>query len=111
MALYHGGPSRLPISPDTFKKACVRVNDSEWSCGFNHPSRTESSSGRFFSPASIGHLGFTGVSFWIDVINRLIVCLLTNRVIKGDNREGIRKMRPHLHDTVVTCLQEAPRNP
>lgn len=106
--LYHGKQSLLPFSSDTLKKACLRVNGSEWTCGFNLPSMSGSSSGRFFSPNSLGHLGFTGVSFWIDVDNQLIVCLLTNRVIKGESREGIQAMRPHIHDTVVTCLRHEP---
>lgn len=104
--LYHGRQGRLPIASDTFKKACLRGIDSEWTCGFNVPSAWGSSSGGFFSPNSLGHLGFTGVSFWIDVDNQLIVCLLTNRVIKGDNRGGIQAMRPHIHDAIVTCLRK-----
>ena len=108
--LYHGKQSRLPIASDTFKKACLRVNGSEWTCGFNVPSASGSSSGRYFSPNSLGHLGFTGVSFWIDVDNQLIVCLLTNRVVKGEKMEGIQALRPALHDMVVTCLRKSPRN-
>lgn len=110
LLLYHGDWNRLPITPDTFKKACVRIHDSEWTCGFNLPSASGSSSGRFFSPNSLGHLGFTGVSFWIDIDRHVIVCLLTNRVIKGESREGIQAMRPQIHDAIITCLQDEPRN-
>lgn len=108
--LYHGLPSRLPILSETFKQACSRVRGSEWTCGFNLPSPSGSSSGRWFSPNSIGHLGFTGVSFWIDIDRGLIVCLLTNRVVKGESREGIRAMRSEVHDAVVACLPDTPRN-
>lgn len=108
--LYHGRPSRLPIASQSFKRACLRVNNSEWTYGFNLPSTSGSSSGRFFSPNSLGHLGFTGVSFWIDIDHQLIVCLLTNRVIKGENKEGIQQMRPHIHDEIVTCMRKEPRN-
>lgn len=106
LVLYSGKRSRLPIAPETFKKACLRVNGSEWTCGFNLPSATGSSSGRFFSPNSLGHLGFTGVSFWIDADRGLIVCLLTNRVIQGEDKQGIQAMRPQVHDAVATCLKE-----
>ncbi|MGQ9921801.1 MAG: serine hydrolase domain-containing protein, partial [Desulfobacca sp.] len=41
--------------------------------GFDRPASREASCGRYFSPQSIGHLGFTGVSFWIDLAQGLIV--------------------------------------
>ena len=46
--------------------------------GFDTPSETGSSAGRFFSPESVGHLGFTGTSFWLDLERDLMVILLTN---------------------------------
>ncbi len=104
--LYHGRDTRLPISRETFLKACEPVNDSEWTRGFNLVSPTGSSSGRYFSVNSIGHLGFTGVSFWIDLDKQQIVSLLSNRVMQGDDPAGIRKMRPELHDAVVRCLEQ-----
>jgi CubicO group peptidase (beta-lactamase class C family) len=104
--LYHGRETVLPISRETFLKACEPVKDSEWTRGFNLVSPEGSSSGRYFSANSIGHLGFTGVSFWIDLDKQRIVSLLTNRVIKGDDLEGIREMRPELHDAVVRCLEQ-----
>lgn len=108
--LYHGRPSPLPISPQTFKKACLQVGDSDWSCGFTLPSTEGSSSGVRFSRHSIGHLGFTGVSFWIDLEKQRVVSLLTNRVLMGDDQEGIRKVRPVVHDAVVACLENK-KNP
>ncbi|MEO7457249.1 MAG: serine hydrolase domain-containing protein, partial [Gemmatimonadaceae bacterium] len=39
-----------------------------------------SSAGRYFSPRSFGHTGFTGTSIWIDPERGLFVVLLTNRV-------------------------------
>lgn len=106
--IYHGRSSGLAFSTKTFRRACLPAggdNGAEWSCGFNRPSASGSSSGSRFSGNSIGHLGFTGVSFWIDLERQVVVSLLTNRVIKGDNRDGIRKMRPELHDAVMCCLQ------
>ncbi len=74
--------------------------------GFDTPSKEDSSSGRFFSESSIGHLGFTGTSFWIDPINGLIVVLLTNRVHPSRSKEGIKKFRPKIHDLIRTELIE-----
>lgn len=112
--LYHGRPSRLPLSVETFRMACSLEDEqkvSEWSYGFNRPSASGSSSGQYFSRNSIGHLGFTGVSFWIDVEKQIIVSLLTNRVIKGEDMKGIRKMRPELYDAVMVCLQSEKQPP
>ncbi len=107
---YHHRKSELPISAETFKRAVSQVGDSEWSCGFNLPSPSGSSSGSYFSKKSLGHLGFTGVSFWIDVDKQVVVSLLTNRVRQGDDMRGIKEVRPALHDLVVCCL-EGKKNP
>jgi len=40
----------------------------------------EASCGKFLSPRTFGHTGFTGVSMWIDPERDLFVILLTNRV-------------------------------
>ena len=103
--IYNHRKSRLPISAETFKRASTQVGDSEWSCGFNLPSPSGSSSGSYFSKNSLGHLGFTGVSFWIDVNKQVVISLLTNRVRQGDDTSGIKKVRPALHDLVIFCLE------
>lgn len=105
MNLCHHRKSRLPFSPETFKRAAVRVGESDWSCGFSVVSPSGSSSGRYFSKKSIGHLGFTGASFWIDVDKEVVVTFLTNRVRQGHSMEAIRKVRPVLHDVVMRCLK------
>ncbi len=69
--------------------------------GFDMPSKENSSSGRFFAPESIGHLGFTGTSFWIDLKRKLIAVLLTNRVHPARSNIMIRAFRPILHDAVA----------
>lgn len=68
--------------------------------GFDTPSKFGSSSGRFFSQASVGHLGFTGTSFWLDPVSGLIVILLTNRVHPSRANQKIKKFRPQIHDLI-----------
>ena len=46
--------------------------------GWDTPSEN-SSSGNYFSPHSIGHLGYSGCSLWIDLEARIAIVLLTNR--------------------------------
>jgi len=60
-----------------------------------------SSSGRFFGPRSVGHLGFTGTSLWIDLPRRVWVILLTNRVYHGREPNPMRWLRPRLHDAIM----------
>jgi len=72
--------------------------------GFDRPAPREASCGRFFSPQSVGHLGFTGVSFWIDLAQDVIVVLLTNRVHLGRENETIKAFRPMVHETVCQAL-------
>jgi CubicO group peptidase (beta-lactamase class C family) len=70
-----------------------------------------SSSGRYFSKHSFGHLGFTGTSLWVDPDNQLFVVLLTNRVHPTRNNDKIRQVRPALHDAVLDALGLAGRRP
>ena len=70
-----------------------------------------SSSGRYFSAHSFGHMGYTGTSIWIDPEKDLFVVLLTNRVYPTRENEKIRQVRPALHDAVVEALGLAPQNP
>jgi CubicO group peptidase (beta-lactamase class C family) len=63
-----------------------------------------SSSGRYFSPRSFGHLGFTGTSIWIDPDRELFVILLTNRVNPTRANDKITAVRPAVHDAVINAL-------
>ncbi len=72
--------------------------------GFDTPSCTGSAAGRYMSPRTVGHLGFTGTSFWIDPENGAIIVLLTNRVHPSRSNRKIAEFRPVVHDTVARCL-------
>ena len=59
------------------------------------------SPGRFFGPLTVGHLGYTGTSLWIDLERSIWVVLLTNRVYYGRDPEQINAFRPRLHNAVM----------
>jgi serine-type D-Ala-D-Ala carboxypeptidase len=59
-----------------------------------------SSSGNLFSRRSIGHLGFTGTSLWIDLDAGIAVTLLTNRTWPDRCNQAIRDLRPRFHDVL-----------
>jgi serine-type D-Ala-D-Ala carboxypeptidase len=67
--------------------------------GWDTPS-VPSSSGSLFSRRSIGHLGFTGTSLWIDLEAGIAVTLLTNRTWPDRSNQAIREVRPRFHDAV-----------
>lgn len=77
---------------------------SSWALGYDTPSPTDSSAGRYFSANTIGHLGFTGVSFWLDLDRRVLVILLTNRIHPTRQNDAMKKFRPHVHDIIMEVL-------
>jgi CubicO group peptidase (beta-lactamase class C family) len=56
------------------------VPGSSYALGWDMPSGEVSSAGQRMSRRAIGHLGFTGTSFWIDRESALGVILLSNHV-------------------------------
>ncbi len=72
--------------------------------GFDVPSRPHSASGNYFSTSTIGHLGFTGTSFWVDLKRAVIVILCTNRIHPSRYNDRIHAFRPRLHDAVMKQL-------
>lgn len=76
--------------------------------GWDTPNAEGSTAGGYFSPRSIGHLGFTGTSMWIDPDREVIVVLCTNRVHPSREANGIRQLRPEVHNLVMQELGVAP---
>ncbi|MDR3725809.1 MAG: serine hydrolase [Terracidiphilus sp.] len=71
--------------------------------GWDTPSKN-SSSGSYFSPRSIGHLGYSGCSLWIDLEAGIAVVLLTNRTWPDRQRQLIRTVRPAFHNAIREAL-------
>jgi CubicO group peptidase (beta-lactamase class C family) len=71
--------------------------------GWDTPS-SPSQSGKYFSPRSFGHLGYTGASLWIDTERQLSISLLTNRTWPDCQSQAIRRVRPAIHDALVEAL-------
>ncbi len=65
----------------------------------------KSSSGNFFSKNSVGHLGFTGVSIWIDIDRAFAVVLLSNRVHPSRENVKIKEFRPLFHNILMKDLR------
>jgi CubicO group peptidase (beta-lactamase class C family) len=80
------------------------IADSTWALGWDTPSERDSSSGRYFSAQSVGHLGFTGTSVWMDLERDVTVVFLTNRIHTTRNNDKIKVFRPRVHDAVMEAL-------
>jgi CubicO group peptidase (beta-lactamase class C family) len=101
---WHGRGDALP--PERVREFSERQNlpeSSDWALGWDTPTEGASSSGKYFSSKSIGHLGFTGTSLWIDLERELIVVMLTNRVHQVAKRSRF-DLRPKVHDAIVESL-------
>lgn len=98
---------------DTTVETFVRRRETgqERFLGWDMRSPKGSSSGALFSPSSFGHTGFTGTSIWIDPERKLAVLFLTNRVHPNRASSKIYRIRPALHDLVISALKQgaAPR--
>lgn len=101
---HYRGESSDYLKPETVRTFFTRqdiVDGNTWALGWDTPSVENSSAGKHFSPVSVGHLGFTGTSVWMDLEQDIIVIFLTNRVHPTRSNEKIRVFRPVLHDLVM----------
>jgi len=78
---------------------------SDWALGWDTPTEGASSAGRHFSRDSVGHLGFTGTSLWIDLPAEAVVVLLTNRQHTHEKKSRF-ELRPTVHDLVREAFRE-----
>ncbi|MCL4502453.1 MAG: beta-lactamase family protein [Deltaproteobacteria bacterium] len=101
------GEAGLPFSPAAVRRFLTPVAPGGRALGFDVPDAiaAQCSAGRCFSPRSVGHLGFTGTSFWLDLDLGQMVVLLTNRVHLGrDDKARIRAFRPRFHEAASRAL-------
>jgi len=102
-----------PVAPRLFEGKTVGLfaerqgpEGSSRALGWDTPS-PESTSGRHFSPRSIGHLGFSGCSLWIDLDAQVAVAFLSNRTWPDRKSRLIRQVWPAFHDAIREALEPA----
>lgn len=103
-------PIRSQENPSLFDSAVLKQfakrqppEGSSRALGWDTPSQP-SSSGKHFARHSIGHLGYSGCSLWIDLDAAVAVVLLTNRTWPDRQNQSIRDVRPLFHDAVREAL-------
>jgi len=101
------GATRL-IQPTTVARWTARQSrGSSRAIGWDTPAG-RSSAGRYFSPRSFGHTGFTGTSIWLDPERGLFVVVLTNRVNPTRNNGRHEALRRDVADAVQAAVLDAP---
>lgn len=66
--------------------------------------RYRSQCGELISDNCFGHTGYTGTSIWCDKDRDIIVIFLTNRVYPSRDNNGIKEVRPELHNLTINTL-------
>jgi serine-type D-Ala-D-Ala carboxypeptidase len=106
-AMLNGGaPILRPETVALFTRRGTSPAGTSRALGWDTPS-PPSQSGQYLSPASFGHLGYTGTSLWIDPDRRLSITLLTNRTWPDCSNQAIKEVRPRFHDAVVETIEKA----
>ena len=98
-----GNPILRPETVSLFTRRESAPTATSRALGWDTPS-SPSQSGRYFSPQSFGHLGYTGNSLWIDPARRLSIALLTNRTWPDCSNQAIKQVRPRFHDAIIEAL-------
>lgn len=110
---YLGAETQLPLTPPITQWMLQHQRRApqrgSFVLGWDTPSGGYSSAGQRFSGHTIGHLGFTGTSIWIDLTREVVVVLLTNRVHpqreRSESIKGIRWLRPQIHNAIWGLLE------
>jgi CubicO group peptidase (beta-lactamase class C family) len=103
--VWHGRSDALPRELlRAFATRQRMPEKSDWALGWDTPTAGASSSGKYFSANSIGHLGFTGTSLWIDLERECAVVMLTNRVHQVAKRSKF-ELRPEVHDLIREAFE------
>ena len=107
---FYGG--RNYLKPESFVLATTKQDtNSTRALGWDTRTPTGySSAGALFGLQSFGHTGFTGTSIWVDPGRNLFVIFLTNRAYPTRDNTKIYKIRPELHDVVISALKDINHN-
>ena len=104
--VWHGRSEALPRA--RLVEFAQRQNlppGSDWALGWDTPAAQGSSAGQHFARSSIGHLGFTGTSLWVDLEAECAVAMLTNRIHLVAKRSKFA-LRAEIHDLIREAFAE-----
>jgi len=105
--VFHNGTVRR------FWTRSKRLRDTTRTLAWDTPSAQNPSAGKRFSLTSVGHLGFTGTSVWIDLSTDIIGVVLTNAAhpTPEGKQEKMQKFRPRVYDLIAKQGESLPIDP
>lgn len=97
------------VSPNALRHSWgderIRQTDGHHTPGWDTPSGEASSAGgQMATHRTVGHLGFTGTSIWIDRDLEMVAVLLTNRTYPNRDNERIDRLRIDVHEAAAVAL-------
>ncbi len=94
-----------PLSVDRMTEVYPRAAFAGRALGWDLDSDFSTNGGDLFGPASFGHTGYTGTSFWVDPETRTFVIFLTNRVHPDDTGEAAT-WRSRVANVVAAAIRD-----
>jgi len=94
-----------PLSVDRMIEVYPRAAFAGRALGWDLDSDFSTNGGDLFGPASFGHTGYTGTSFWVDPETRTFVIFLTNRVHPDDTGEAAT-WRSRVANVVAAAIRD-----
>ena len=90
-----------------------RLRDTTRTLAWDTPSAHGSAAGKRFSLNSVGHLGFTGCSVWVDLNSDIIGVLLANSAhpTPDGKQEKMAKLRPRVYELIAKHGESLPADP
>lgn len=97
VGVFHSGTVRRFFTRSNRPRSTTRT------LGWDTPSAQGSTAGKRFSRVSVGHLGFTGTSVWMDLRSGVIGVVLANSVhptVEG-KAEQMKVFRPRIYELIA----------
>jgi CubicO group peptidase (beta-lactamase class C family) len=97
-----------PLAHVPFARLLAEQPGTTWRMGFDGKAKEgPSTAGASASARSVGHLGFTGTSVWLDPDREAVTVLLTNRVHPARAFNALRELRGAAHDALFGLADRA----
>ncbi len=97
-----------PLAHVPFARLLAEQPETTWRMGFDGKAKEgPSTAGATASARSVGHLGFTGTSVWMDPDREAVTVLLTNRVHPSRAFNALRELRGAAHDALFALADRA----
>jgi serine-type D-Ala-D-Ala carboxypeptidase len=105
--IFHNGTVRR------FWTRSKRLRDTTRTLAWDTASAHDSAAGKRFSLTSVGHLGFTGTSVWVDLATDIIGVVLTNSAhpTPEGKAEKMAKFRPRVYELIAKHGESLPPDP